>query len=166
MLLPRAVPLLVLVALLSAPVAAWASSSQTTDNGTLEIIKGRGTVDLRAAGAVLAKIKKGKVKVKIFHRRRGEGQVIIRMRGEGTVTRRDGNVIYNGRNIRIRIVDQKFRVQITGVGIHLSAVATGQVILQADPNAVDPGSFSIDGDDYQALPELATTYQIGSAPSS
>jgi len=159
----RVLPLFILVALLAFPVAAGARVSGTRDtNGMLSIERGRGTVDLQARGAVIAQIRKGKVKVKIYKgRHRRDRQTIIRMRGAGTMRRlSDGTLVYDGKNIRIRIVDQHFRVQIKGVGIHLSAVAIGQVTLQADPNAADPGVFSINAADYQPLPELATTYQL------
>jgi hypothetical protein len=172
-LLRRAAPLLVLAALLTAPVAAWAKPvdsgrGQGDTNGTLSILRGKGKIDLQATGAVIAKIRKGKVKVKIYkgrHRRgKGKGQVIIHMRGKGTIRHKaDGTIVYNGKNIRIRIVDQKFRVQINGVGIHLSAVARGTCTLLASPTAVDPGEFSLNGGDYQSLPQDATTYQLGSS---
>ena len=129
-------------------------------------VNANGTVDLKAYGAVIAQVRKGKVKVKIYKQHRHKDahrQTVIRMRGTGTIRHlQDGGTVYKGRNIRIRIVDQKFRVQIVGVGIHLSAVAQGQVTLQADPNASDPGVFSIDGDNYQPLPAIATQYQLGS----
>jgi hypothetical protein len=172
-LLRRAVPLLVLIALLVAPVAAWAGplsgARQSDGDGTLSILRGRGTVDLQATGAVIAKIRKGKVKVKIYkgkHRngKTSHGQVIIRMRGKGTVRhKQDGTTIYKGKNIRVRIVDQKFRLQINGVGVHLSAVAQGTCTLQAAQTAADPGVFSLNGNAYQPLPQDLTVYQLSAS---
>ncbi len=157
MLLRRAVLLLVLIAALTAPVAAWAQPAeiagrQGDNNGTLSILRGRGMVDLQATGAVIGQIRKGKVKVKIYkgkHSGGGHGQVIVRMRGSGTV----------------RHKQEKFRVQINGVGIHLSAVAQGTCALQAAPTAVDPGVFQLNNADYQALPQIQTTYQLSVSTS-
>jgi hypothetical protein len=174
-LLRRATLLLALVALLAAPAAALAhspdsSASKKDKKGTLSILHGKGTLDLQAQGAVIGKVRKGKVKVKIYkgkHRGGDHGQVIIRMRGKGTIKHKaNGTLVYNGRNIRIRIVDQKFRLKIDGVGIHLSAVAQGTCVLQASPTAADPGVFSLNGGDYQSLPDDQTTYQLGSSGSS
>lgn len=169
MLRRRAILLLVLVASLAAPAAAWAQPAdgdQKPNNGTLSLLRGKGKVDLKATGAVIGEVRKGKVKIKIFKgKRHGEshGQVVVRMRGKGTIRhKQDGTVVYKGRHIRIRIVDQKFRLQINGVGIHLSAVALGTCMLQASATASDPGVFAINSDDYESLPDDATTYQLSS----
>lgn len=171
MLLRRAILLFAALAVLSAPVAAWAKpgahGSKQGDNndGTLSVLRGKGTVDLQAQGAVVGLVKKGKVKVKIYKSKHKKGtghggQVLIRMKGKGTIRHKaDGTIIYNGRNIHIRIVDKKFRVQIDGVGVHLSAIAEGTCALQAAPN-VDPGVFSLNGGPLQALPQNQTTYQL------
>jgi len=167
MLLRRATLLLVAAAMLAAPVAAWGQSGPTANPGLLSVLKGKGTVDLQAKGALIGGIARGKLKIKILKvkHRRGlpHGQVSIRMLGKGTVRHRpDGTTIYKGRKIRIRIVNEKFRIQINGVGIHLSAVALGTVSLQASPLALDPGTFSLNGADYQPLPLALTTYQLAS----
>ncbi len=167
MLLGRAVPLVALIALLTAPVAAWAKPLGLGDNyGTLSILRGKGTVEVQATGALIGQVRKGKVKVKIFKNKHGgdHGQVIIRMRGQGTVRhKQNGTVVYDGRRIRIRIVDEKFRVQINGGGIHLSAVAQGNCTLQAAPDAADPGVFQLNIGPYQALPPDQTTYPLNAS---
>jgi hypothetical protein len=170
-LLRRTVPLLILLALLTAPVAAWAGTvhavRQGDNNGYLEIQRGKGTVDLQATGGVVAKIRKGKVKVKIYrgkHHAATHGEVIVRMRGPGTIRHKEnGTVVYNGKNIRVRIVNQKFRLQINGVGIHLSASALGSCALQASPTAADPGIFSLNFGADQPLPQDLTIYQLSAS---
>jgi hypothetical protein len=164
MLLRRATPLLVAAAVLAAPVAAW-GSAPSANPGQLSVLRGKGTVDLQARGALIGGIARGRLRIKILkvkHRHGNDtGQVSIRMLGKGTVRHRpDGTTIYKGRRIRIRIVDEKFRIQINGVGIHLSAVAQGTVALQASPLALDPGTFSLNGAAYQPLPLAKTTYQL------
>jgi hypothetical protein len=167
-LLRRAILLFAVAALFSAPVSAWAHAAgkghQGESDGTLAIQRGKGLVDLKAQGAVIGRVAKGKVKVKIYkgkHKRSNHGQVSIRLKGKGTIRHKaDGTIVYTGKNIRIKIVDQKFRVQINGVGIHLSVVAEGTCGLQAAQNGGDPGVFSLNGAAYQPLPKALTTYQL------
>jgi hypothetical protein len=166
----RAILLVVLVASLAAPVAAWAQPADQRHghDGSLSIERGKGKVNLQATGAVIGTVRKGKVKIKIYKGKHGQGdhgQVMVLLRGKGTVRhKQDGTVVYKGRHIRIKIVDKKFRVQINGVGINISSVAQGTCTLQASPTAVDPGNFSLDGGDtYQPLPQDSTTYQLGSS---
>ena len=159
--------MVVFIAVLTAPVAAWAKPVGQGDNyGALSILRGKGTVGVQATGALIGQVRRGKVKVKILKNRHGgdHGQVIIRMRGPGTVRhKQNGTVIYDGRRIRIRIVDEKFRVKINGGGIHLSAVAQGSCTLQAAPDAVDPGVFQLNISPYQALPPDQTTYPLSAS---
>lgn len=150
----RALPLFILCALLAIPVAAAGKPGKgrpRSTNGSLAIEDGKGKVDLQATGAVIGKVKNGTVKIKIFKKKRPNGR-----RGPGSST-----MVYNGKNIRIRIVNQKFRVQIDGTGINISAACNGTVSLKAAPKVKNPGKFSIDGGQEQPLPAVKTTYQLG-----
>jgi hypothetical protein len=157
-------PLLVLAASLAVPVAAWAQPvdrGPKQNDGTLSILRGKGQVDLKARGAVIGEVRKGKVKVKVRGKRHRASQVDVRLLGKGTVrTKPDGTVVYKGKRIQIRIVDLRFRLQINGIGIHLSAVALGTCKLQASATASDPGLFSINDQEYRSLPDAATTYPL------
>lgn len=168
--LRRALSALVLVAFLTAPATAWAQPESTAGrhegDGTLSVLGGRGTVDLKATGAVIGKVHKGKLRVKARvkrHGKGGHGQVRIQMRNGVVRHRPDGTLVYIGKNIRFRIVDLKFRLRIAGVGINLSAVAQGTCTLQASPLALDPGLFSLNGGEYVPLPFEPTTYQLSSS---
>jgi hypothetical protein len=168
--LRKALIALALVAFLTAPAVAWAQPQRALGrhegDGTLSVLRGRGTVDLQATGSVIGKIRKGRLRVKTTRVKRhgkGHGKVTIRMR-KGIVRHRpDGTVVYIGKNIHFRIVDQKFRLRINGGGINLSAVAQGTCALQASLLALDPGLFSLNGGEYQPLPDALTTYQLTSS---
>jgi hypothetical protein len=167
-LLRRAVPILVLVALLATPVAAWAQPAGRgpSHDGALVILGGKGAVDLHANGSGFGKVRKGKLKIKISKGKHGSGahgHVVVHMRGKGSVRHKQGGVVvYKGRNIRFWIVNKRFRVQINGVGINLSFGAQGTCTLQASQTASNPGVFQVNGGSYQPLPEFPTTYQLSS----
>lgn len=169
--LRRPLTALALVAFLTAPAAAWAQPQRvpghSQGDGTLSVLHGRGTTELKATGAVIGTVRKGKLRVKVNRAKRhgkgGHGQLSIRMR-KGTVRHRpDGTVVYIGKNIRFRIVDLKFRLRIAGVGINLSAVAQGTCTLQASPLALVPGLYSLNGAPYEPLPLEPTILQLSSS---
>lgn len=147
--------LLALSVLLALPVAAGASVSPEkkprAGDGTLAVVGGRGQIDLEARGAVIVQVGRGVVKLKIEAKRKGP-----RTLG----TRKDRVVVYRGKNIRVRVVDSRFRIEIEGVGIHLSAVGNGKATLQGDDRFRSNGSYSLNGEPFKPIPLEATKIEL------
>jgi hypothetical protein len=157
----RSLVLLALALLLALPVAATARENRKgpPEDGTLEIERGKGTIGLTVRGAVIARIRKGKLKLKVVE---SDDEDAVRVRGRRLKHRHlaSGADLYTGRRIRIRIVDSRFRMRIEGVGVHLSAVGRGQVTLDGYDDAVDTGDYSLNGSEWEPIPYEKTVLKL------
>ena len=71
-----------------------------------------------------------------------------------------------GRNISFRAVDGRYAVTVLGSGIYLSAVGRGTVLVDgAGDQGVADGVMSIDDEPYQSLPDIATSFELGTTTS-
>jgi hypothetical protein len=61
--------------------------------------------------------------------------------------------VYSGKNITFREVGGRYKLVISASsGIDFLAVGVGKAWLKADPNAAEPGSYTVDGKKQQSLP--------------
>jgi hypothetical protein len=154
---------LVLVLALSLPVAAWAAVRLPGD-GTLVVDNGRGAITIRARGGILGRFDSGRLVVEDPIEGDGSGPVVYgadRIRDLGS-----HKTLYIGEDVRFRMIGGLYKVQIQAVGIDVSAVGRGSVVLDATGFTDLPGRFSINGGDYQPLPGHPTTYTLGQVQSA
>jgi hypothetical protein len=153
----RFVPL-VLVLMLALPVAAWASSALPGD-GTLVVDNGNGSVMVRARGGILGRFIGGSVVITDLDLT--DGKVPWVANADTRTSLGPGRTQYTGSNLRFRMIGGPFRVQIDAVGIDVSAVGRGVVVLDATGYTDFPGRFSLDGGPFRPLPGHPTTYVLG-----
>jgi hypothetical protein len=154
---------LVLVFALSLPVAAWAAARLPGD-GTLVVDNGRGTVTIRARGGILGRFDSGRLVVDDPVEGDGSGPVVY---GADRIRDLGGHkTLYIGEDVRFRMIGGLYKVQIQAVGIDVSAVGRGTVVLDATGFTDLPGRFSINGDPSQPLPGHPTTYTLGQVQSA
>jgi hypothetical protein len=55
-------------------------------------------------------------------------------------------------------MDGSYRLKIEGSGINLSAVGRGWVVLQGDVRYDNPGTYSLNGEPYEAIPYERTQH--------
>ncbi len=160
----RSLVLLALALLLGLPVAATAGKGPgkgpPDKNGTLEIERGKGTTGLTVRGAVIARIRKGKLRLRVVKSDDEAAAVTVRGRRLRHRHLPGGANLYTGRRIRVRIVDSRFRMRIEGVGVHLSAVGRGQVTLDGNDQAEDAGEYSLNGSEWEPIPREKTVLKL------
>jgi len=156
----RFVPL-VLVLVLALPAAAWASSKLPGD-GTLVVDNGNGSVMVRARGGILGRFIGGSVVITDLDP--NDGKVPVVWNADTRTSQGLGKTLYTGSNLRFRMIGGPFRVQIDAVGIDVSAVGRGVVVLDATGYTDFPGRFSLDGGPFRQLPGHPTTYALGQPP--
>jgi hypothetical protein len=158
----RFVPLVLVLALVL-PAAAWAAAKLPGD-GTLVVDNGNGSVIVREArGGILGRFIEGTVTISDLDL--ADGKVPAVWNADSRTSLGPGKVQYTGSNLRFRMIGGPFRVQIDAVGIDISAVGRGVVVLDASGYTDFPGRFSLDGGPFRPLPGHATTYLLGQLPS-
>jgi hypothetical protein len=155
---------LLLVMLLTACLGVSAAfAGDAPGDGTLSVKRGRGTITLKFTGTVIGRIN-GAMRVHDFRLSDGTIPQLVGCRNK---VRRLllGWYVCRGRNVSFRILDGKYRVDLTGVGIFLSAVGHGSVTIDGigDEGASD-GVMSLNDGPYQSLPDESKTFPLEAPP--
>lgn len=157
----RRTVLIFLALALALPATALAIHSLPGD-GTLVVDNGRGVVTVRAKGGIIGRFDSGRLVIEDPIESDGKAPVVY-----GAERIRDlGNhrTLYVGEDIRFRMIGGLYRVTIQAVGIDVSAVGRGLVILDATGFTDLPGRYSINGGPFQPLPGKPTTFTLGTPP--
>jgi hypothetical protein len=156
----RFVPIL-LVLLLTLPATAWAVRSLPGD-GTLVVDNGRGQVIVKARGGIIGRFDSGRLVVEDPVEGDGSGPIVY---GAERIRELSGHrMLYVGEDVRFRMIGGLYRVTIQAVGMDVSAVGRGTVILDATGFTDLPGRFSMNGAPFQPLPGRPTAYPLGQPP--
>lgn len=122
--------------------------------GTLSVERGRGAVVLDLRGSVLGRLATGTLRVTDQTPNDRYGALVV---GRKVTQERIGprTVVFKGAGLRFRMLGGGTRAVVKGVGIDVSAVGRGAVVLDGDPRFVgdDTGVYSLDGVDCSLEPE-------------
>jgi hypothetical protein len=153
---------LLLVLALFAPAAAL--SQPAASNGTLSIREGRGLVQLDARGSMTGRVNG---KVTITDPRPYDSKRPVVYGATRTIYRNVKTTVYQGKNIRFRLIGARFQLRIQGQKIFLSAIARGTGVMDGagDPSAdiYYDGVWSLNDSPYQSLPDTATPFDLAPA---
>jgi len=144
--------LVVLAALVLLALPAGSSARPAANApGSLSIRNGRGEVVLQVKGAVIGRVASGKVTLKDSDPYdEQEPEVHGRLKPPKPLS--DATTVYQGRQIRFRVMEGSYRLKIEGRGINLSGVGRGWVILDGDERFSNVGVFSLNGEPYEPIP--------------
>lgn len=154
---------IVLVTLgLAVPAVALAGDT-ASDDGTLSVRSGKGKIVLRLArGAVIGRLGRGNVTADDFVET--DNTRIDFWGCERTKPIDENTTVCSGTYIRFRAIGDRYRLTVSGGGIFLSAVGRGQILLdgRGDPEAgiFRDGVYSLNGDPYKSLPDVADTFAL------
>ena len=146
--------LLVLVAV----PAALSAKPKPQEPGSLSVRAGRGEIVLQVRGAVIGRVNVGKLTLtddNPYDEQEPDVRGQLRARPRQLT---DAKTIYQGRQIRFRVLDGSYRLRIDGTGINLSAVGRGWVVLQGDVRFDNPGTYSLNGQPYEPIPYERTQH--------
>ena len=140
-----------LLGLLAVPAVLSAKPKPQDAPGSLSVRTGRGEIVLQVRGAVIGRMNVGKLTLTDNDPYdEEEPDVSGRLRGHRQLS--DATTVYQGRQIRFRVMDGSYRLKIDGTGINLSAVGRGWVVLQGDVRYDNPGTYSLNGEPYEEIP--------------
>jgi hypothetical protein len=160
-----------LVALVSVVLATVAFPSGAArrpplEDGTLTVREGRAAIQLRMRGTVIGRLGRGQLKVTDS----ADGATIIVRGEEEEIPITGRTTVYNGRNIRFRIADEKrFLVKLAGKGLNFSAVGRGDGSIDGwgdpDGGVFYDGTYSLNGVEFPTLPNERTRFELAAPPS-
>lgn len=141
---------------LTALAAVLAGAARGADGvGTLYVERGKGTVTLDVRGVVLGRLANGLVT--ITDRTPNDPHTATVTGRRIQVYRRLGpnRIQVRGQGLRFRMLGGNYRIVVRGVGISVSAVGRGLVVLDGEPRlpGEDLGVYSLDGVDCSMEPE-------------
>lgn len=151
----------VLLFVLALLVPAAALSQLSGQNGTLSIREGRGVVELDARGSMTGR---ANGKITITDPRPYDAKRPVVYGATKTTYRNVKTTVYQGKNLRFRLIGARFQLRIQGQKIYLSAIArgTGSLDGAGDPSAdvYYDGVWSLNDSQYQSLPDTLSTFDL------
>jgi hypothetical protein len=147
----RLVSVAVLPLLLAIPAGLSARTSPLSD-GSLSIKSGRGQFILQVKGAVIGRMAAGKLTLTDADPYDEQvPDVRGRIHGKPKVLS-DATTVYQGRQIRFRVLEGAYKLKLDGVGVNLSAVGRGWAVLDGNDRFLSAGTYSLNGDPYEPVP--------------
>jgi len=148
----RRLVLLAALSILLALPAALSARPNPRGDGTLSLKNGRGEFILQVKGAIIGRMGSGKITVTDIDPYDEQvpdirGRIHPRPR-----TINDATTVYQGQQIRFRVMEGAYKLKINGAGVNLSAVGRGWVILDGDDRFESVGFYSLNGDPYEPVP--------------
>jgi hypothetical protein len=144
-----------LVALLAVPAVALARPS-ALDDGTLVVKNGDGYVFVSGRGAIIGSCNYCRVRTFDPDPDDGTGPIVNGAEDHDDVA--DGVDVYEGSDVRFRMIGGAFKVRIWGSGIDLSVVARGWGRIKGyDSNT---GWYALNGSDRRTLPDELTKFLL------
>ena len=151
----------VLILLLALLIPAAAQSQSTPQNGTLSIREGRGIVQVDARGSMTGRVNG---KISITDPKPYDSKRPVVYGATKTTYRNVKTTVYQGKNLRFRLIGARFNFRIQGRAIFLSAIARGNGVIDGtgDPtaNVFYDGVWSLNDSPYQSLPDTATSFDL------
>jgi hypothetical protein len=149
-------------ALIASPALAFAGPLGS-DDGTLSVRHGRGLVSLNFNGAVFGRVARGRIVVDDPVGGDGTGADFWGCDSQNFPS--DTKTVCAGENLRFRAIGGRYSILVKGTGVFLSAVGRGKVMLdgRGDHGSSD-GSYALNGDDYQSLPNEPTVFPLEAPP--
>lgn len=140
--------------------AALTGAASASSEGTLVVQNGVGidsrtpVVTLSVRGAIIGQLDRGRIVIDDVNPNDGLTPVVA---GYDTEPRElsDTATLYTGAKLRFRAVGGLSRIRIYGVGADLNVVGRGRVTL-----AGVVGRYSLNGTDFQAIPDFASTFSL------
>jgi hypothetical protein len=159
-----------LLLLLAVPVAAAAFPGESND-GTLEVDRGKGIVTLRITGSIIGTLARGRISAIDPDASDGSGPILKNCShredlSDQTVDPNDVRLLCSGSNLRFRLVGGFYNITIRGYGINVSAVGHGRVMLDGlgDDTGLPDGVYSFNGAPFQSLPDVVKWFLLAAPP--
>ncbi len=154
-----------LVLVLPATAFAKKPAPPPVANGTLSIREGRGIVQLNVRGSITGRLR-GKIAITDPNPYDSKRPVVYG--AAKTVYKNDKTVVYQGRNVRFRLIGSQYTVRLDGRAIFMSAIGRGRGMIDGagsvQANIFYDGVWSLNDEPYHSLPDDPTAFDLSSQP--
>jgi hypothetical protein len=158
------VPCLLLA--LAIPAAAYTRTSAPPSNGALSIREARGTVQLNARGSMTGRLN-GRLTVTDPKPYDSKRPVVYG--ATKTIYRSEKTTVFQGKNIRFRLIGALYRVRLEGKTIFVSAIGRGNGLVDGagdvTANIFYDGVWSLNDEPYKSLPDDPSSFELVASPS-
>jgi hypothetical protein len=148
--------------LLALPAAAGAIQSVPGD-GNLVIDNAQGVVVLNVRGGIIGRFDQGTIEITDPIPGDGSPQVVRGWQQKYQLG--PGRTLYKGEGgdgVRFRLIGGLYRARITAIGMDVSVVGHGTVLLDGSGFGPDqPGQYSLNGGPFQPMPQVPTRLTLG-----
>ncbi len=161
------VPFIVALLLPAAAFALQPAAQPPAANGTLSIREARGIVQLSARGSMTGRLR-GKIRITDPNPYDQKRPVVYG--ATKTTYKNEKTVVYEGRNLRFRLIGSKYTVRLEGRAIFMSAIGRGQGQLDGDGNLAGgvffDGTYSLNDEPYRSLPDDLMGFELAAPPGN
>ena len=140
---------------------AAAHSQQPAANGTLSIREGRGIVQLNARGSVTGRVNG---KISITDPKPYDNKRPVVYGATKTTYKNVKTTVYQGKNVRFRLIGARFDFRVQGRAIFLSAIGKGDGLIDGAGNPAAnvfyDGVWSLNDSQPLSLPDDPTPFEL------
>ena len=155
----RRLVLVIGVLALTLPAVAGALKGGPGD-GTLVVDSANGLVSMTVRGGIIGRFDQGTIEV--TNPIEGDGLPPVVKGYQSKVVLGPKKTQYVGQgDVRFRLIGGLYHVRITAIGMDVSVVGKGSVLLDGSGFADQTGRFSVNGGTFQAMPHSATRFILG-----
>jgi hypothetical protein len=161
------VPLILVLVVPATAVARTSPTKPPINDGTLSIREGRGLVQLSARGSITGRFVRGKITITDPNPYDSYRPAVFG--ASKTIYRNEKTTVYQGKNIRFRMIGALFHAKIEGRGIFLSAIGRGRGQIDGAGDTAAgvfyDGVWSLNDEPYHSLPDTLTGFQLAAPPA-
>jgi hypothetical protein len=155
-----------LVLLVPATAFAKEPTPSPGGNGTLSVREGRGTVQLNVRGSITGRLRG---RITITDPTPFDSKQPVVYGATRTTYKNDRKVVYQGKNIRFRLIGAQYTIRLQGKAIFISAIGRGKGMLDGAGDVQQgifyDGVWSLNEEPYHSLPDGMTRFELV-APTS
>jgi hypothetical protein len=135
-------------------------------NGTLSIREARGIVQLNARGSMTGRLNG---RITITDPKPYDSKRPIVYGATKTIYRNEKTTVFQGKNLRFRLIGSLYQIRIEGKTIFVSAIGRGKGLLDGagdvTANIFYDGVWSLNDEPYKSLPDDPNTFELAGSPT-
>ena len=155
-----------LLALVIPATAYTRTAAPPAANGTLSIREARGIVQLDVRGSMSGRLNG---RLTITDPKPYDSKRPVVYGATKTIYRSEKTTIFQGKNLRFRLIGALYQVRLQGKGMFVSAIGRGKGLLDGagdvTANIFFDGTWSLNDEQYKSLPDDPTPFELAAPPS-
>jgi hypothetical protein len=148
------------------PATAYTGTPPAASNGTLSIREARGIVQLNARGSMTGRLNG---RLTITDPKPYDSKRPVVYGATKTIYRNEKTTVFQGRNLRFRLIGSLYQIRAEGKAIFVSAIGRGKGVLDGagdvTANIFYDGVWSLNDEPYKSLPDDPSSFELVASPS-